>query len=457
MKHILILFSFIALFINTVVAKDLDTYVTINRFYDIEAKKHYVEVSYFVPSSLVAFKKNNNQLYQGKLKTSIVISKNEKIVNSKLYVLQSLEYNSLERVSASMKDVVRLYIPTNDTLNLVIVIEDLNDTTSKFNSEIDIFLKEKGGAFLSDIMLITSADKSKKQNPFTRNGLLVIPKFLNYYPTEITEVKFYTEFYQRETLDKYLVRYLITNEEGIFVDGYASHKRIDSKEYASIISGFEISKLPSGNYYIFMELKDSSNLVIARKRTFFQRSNKSEKVVENVIEQKGELEVITNNFAKKYDLVNIKHHINALAPIANTFEYATIQGFENSDDIEQMQNYFFSFWKGKNLKDPEAAWMAYAQKLQHVENSFTNMNQRGYETDRGIIYLMHDKPDFKKLYRRDGQEFWVWNYERIDQQGNVYFVFLNRNSISDDFQIVHSTLRNEIYSKYWADFIENEL
>jgi GWxTD domain-containing protein len=457
MKSIFILFSFIALMTNISLAKDLDTYITVNRFYDIVAKKHYVEISYFIPSTFVAFEKNSNQLYQGKLKTSIVVANKNEIVNSKIYILQSTEYNSLDRISADLKDVVRLYVPVEDTLSLAISIQDVNDTSASFYSEIDIFVKEKESGFLSDIMLINSADKSKKINPFSRNGLSVMPKFLNYYPTEIKEVKFYTEFYQKETFDKYLVRYLITNEEGVFVDGYASHKRIDSQAYASIVSGFDISELPSGNYYLFMELKDSSNNIIERKRTFFQRSNKAENVVKNVNEQKGELAVITNNFAKKYNLANIKHHINALGPIANTFEIATINSFEYSDNLEQMQNYFFSFWKGRNANSPEAEWMAYAKTLQYVEKTFTNMTERGFETDRGIVYLMNGKPFFDKLYRRNGQEFWVWNYERIDNQGDVYFVFLNKNSITDDFEMVHSSLKNELYDKGWAEFIRDEL
>lgn len=457
MKLVIILFSFFTLILNITLANELDSYVTVNRFYDLETKQHYVEVSYFVPSSVVYFEKNAKQLYQGKLKTSIVISNKEEIINSKVYILQTEEYNSLENISTNLKDVVRLYVPSNDTLNLAIKIEDVNDFTSSYSSSVALYVKEKENAFLSDVMLITSANKSEMLNPFTRNGLVVMPKFLNYYPTEIKELKFYTEFYQKNSLSKYLVRYLITNEEGVFVEGYASHKRIDSQQYTSIVSGFDISKLPSGNYYLFMELKDSANVIIERKRTFFQRSNKSENSIKNVNEQKGELAVITNNFAKKYNLVNIKHHLSALAPIANTFEYSTIQGFEDSEDVEQMQNYFFSFWKGKNSKEPEAEWMAYAKTLQYVENTFTNLNDRGYETARGIVYLMHGKPFLEKRYRRDGKEFWLWNYERIDNQGNVYFIFLNSSSISDDFKMVHSSLRNELYDKYWADFIKNEL
>lgn len=457
MKSIISLISFLVLTVNFAWANDLDSYVIVNRFYDLDAKQHYIEVSYFVPSSVVVFEKNDKQLFQGKLKTSVIISNKKEVVNSKVYVLQTPSYNKLEDISADLKDVVRLYVPVNDTLNLSINIQDVNDSTSSYKSDLDIFINNKKDAFLSDIMLINSANKNLIATPFTRNDLLVLPKFLNYYPTEINEIKFYTEFYQSKSLNKYLLRYLITNEEGVFVEGYASHKRIDSREYASIVSGFDISKLPSGNYYLFMELKDSANAIVERKRTFFQRSNKAENTVENVHEQKGELAVITNNFARKYNLANIKHHISALGPIANTFEYASIQGFENSENLEQMQNYFFSFWKGRNPDEPEAEWMAYAKVLQYVENTFTSMSQRGFETDRGIVYLMHGKPFLEKLYNRDGNEFWIWNYERINDQGNVYYVFLNRDNISDDFQLVHSTLKNELYDETWADFIENEM
>lgn len=458
MKSICLLFSFLMLSVLNIFASDLEAYVTINRFFQPDTKQHYVEVSYMVPTQLFSFKQNENNLFQAKLKVNIVLSKGGKLVNSQNYILESTEFKDLNIANYIMKDVVRISAPINDTLELSIEIEDVNVVDFKYESTVDIFIPETKDVFISDIMLVNKVEETNIETPFNRNNIYVLPKFLNYYPTEITEIKFYCEFYQINKEDNYFVRYLLTDEEGVYIDGYASFNRIEKMQYKPIISGFNIEKLPSGNYYLFVELKDSKNNIVERKRTFFQRNNKSNITVENIHSQKDELAVITNNFAKKYDLENIRHHTLALAPIAGVFERATIESFRNSDDLEQMQNYFFSFWKSKNIKDPEAEWMVYAKKLQHVENTFTTLSNRGFETSRGSLYLTYGEPQHTQLHRDDNiGEFWVWNYERLNGEGNVFFIFTNTDNITDDFKLVHTTLKGEVYDKFWAEYIKNEL
>lgn len=441
---------------NYIYANTLDTYITINRFFQIETKQNYIELSYFIPSNVVEYKLNENNKIQAKLKISLRIIKDDKEISSKVYVLQSQEFNTFNDINSNLKDVIKLLAPANDTVSLKIDIMDINNVNSSFNRTTDIYIPEAKNIFLSDIMLISKANKNELDNPFNRNGLLVMPKFLNYYPTEITDIKFYCEFYQLKQKQNYFVRYLLTNEDGIYVDGYASHKRIEKKSYDAIISGFDISKLPSGNYYLYIELKDENNEIVEIKRTFFQRNNKNKDVVKNKNIQKNELEVITNNFARKYNLANIRHHCLALAPISSTFERATLESFKNSTDTTLMQNYFFSFWKERNPKEPEAEWMAYAKKLQFVEKTFTTISNRGYETARGVIYLTFGKPEDTKLYRK-GEEFWLWNYEKLNGQGNVYFIFVNKDKITDDFVLEHTSLKGQIHSKKWSDFLKNEM
>lgn len=443
-------------FVNSISANTLDSYITVNRFFQIETKQHYVEVSYLVPANLVQFSQNHNGKFQAKLKVFLSINKGDKVLSKKEYLLQTSEYNNLSEVKTNLKDVIRLFTPTEDTVNLKIRISDVNNVESYFISDVDIFIPKTNNVLLSDIMLISSAENSKIKSPFNRNNVLVIPKFLNYYPTEIEKIQFYCEFYQLENLENYFVRYLLTDEKGVYIDGYASYKRIEKKSYEVMISGFDISKLPSGNYYLYIELKDDNNNIVEIKRAFFQRNNKNKDVVENIHTKKDELEVITNNFAKKYDLGNIRHHCLALAPISNSFEKATLESFKNSEDIELMQNYFFSFWKERNPSEPEAEWMAYAEKLQFVEKKFTTLSNRGYETSRGIVYLMYGPPDDSRLYRKN-VEFWLWNYEKLKGQGNVYFIFVNRDKITDDYVLEHTTLRGELNNKKWAEFIKNDL
>lgn len=442
---------------SAVLAQSLDVFLTVNRFYQPEVQDHYLEMSFLVPAAAVNYPLNKNNKHQAQLKVSFQLQGTTSFSNTKTYLLQSPEYSSLLNATTNLTDLIRLEVPQDDTLTLNVTIEDIHKKTS-FSKELEIYIPKTKPAFLSDIMLINNAANEDKNNVFTRNELQIVPKFLNYYPTEIEEIKFYCEFYQIDQKENYLVSYLLTNEAGLYVDGYAGHKKIVQKNYEAIITGFDINKLPSGNYYLFISLKNSKNEVVEIKRTFFQRNNKNELAVENVNEKTNELSVITNNFARKYDLRNIKHHLAALTPIADMFEEASIEGLKTSDNLEQLQNYFFSFWTQKDKKDPESAWNAYAKKLQHVESVYTNNTYRGYETARGRVYLRYGEPYRENLKRRsrDG-EFWLWNYENILGQANVYFIFENRSNISDDFVLVHTSLRGEIFDKEWAEYLKNEL
>ena len=459
MKLLLIKLSLVFLIFNTVSANTLDTYLTLNRFYQNESKQHYIEVSFLVPAGMVNFAQNPNSKYQAKLRVKMLVSNSTKIVSSKEYILQTNEYPNINSFFPDLKDVVRLFVPEKDTLIFSCSLVDVNDTSLKFETKIDVYIPETKDAFLSDIMLVNNVNENNSTSVFSRNNMELIPKFLNYYPTEISRINFYNEFYQPNKKEDYFVRYLLTDEEGIYIDGYASYKRIEAKPYEVIISGFNIEKLPSGNYYMYIELKDSKNNIVELKRRFFQRNNKNKDiVVENIHTQKNELEVITHNFARKYNLANIKHHIQALKPIAGYFEKSTIESFEKSEDLVQMQNYFFSFWKAKNKTNPEAEWMAYAEKLKYVEDTYTTMNERGFQTPMGIVYLIYGEPFYKRLHRKKGQkEFWVWNYEELKGQGNVYFIFQNFDNITDDFRLVHTSLKGELFDKKWAEFIKNEL
>lgn len=456
MKQFFVLNILLLSFSFNLNAQKLDAFVTVNRFYQAEAKEQYVEIAYLVPAGAVNYVLTKDKKYQAKLKVNFNIDNQKGFVNNKTYVLQTPLYQNLNDVRENLSDVIRLNTPAKDTIVLSIRIEDVNDS-SFYETKMDVYIPETREAFLSDIMLINQINAEQKNNAFSRNNMVIVPKFLNYYPTEVNEIRFYTEFYQLTKKENYLVSYLITNEEGLYVDGYAAHKKIIEKDYEAIIGGFDISKLPSGNYYLFVELKDSKNEAIERKRTFFQRNNKNKDVVENKNLKKNELDVITNNFAKKYDLRNIKHHILALDPIADYFERASIIGMSESEDLVQMQNYFYSFWTQRNAKDPEAAWKEYAEKLQYVEKTFNNMNNSGYETARGRVYLKYGKPYREKLNRSGDQgEFWVWNYESIEGQSDVYFIFVNRNKVTDDFVLVHTSLRGQLYDKVWAEYLKNE-
>lgn len=439
-------------------ANDLDVFWKANRFYEPQTQQAYAELVYFVPGNALTYSPNAQGNYQAKVNLNIQVKQKGKTLYSKAFLLQTKSYAQKPQWVENITDLLRIPIATEDTVILYITMQDISSQNSFADSVQIIFPKAKS-FFSSDLVLISEATPKQENNAFVKNELTIVPKFLNYYPTEITEIKFYSEIYQTDSLKKMLYTYLLTDENGLLIANYATHRKIEKQKYTMIVGGFNIEKLSSGNYYLFAELKNDKGKVLERKRTYFQRYNKSEKAEENKLKKdKNELGVISNNFARKYDLRNIKHHLLALMPIATIFERASLEGIAKTDNVEQMQNYFYSFWAERNPQNPELEWKTYAEKLQYVEKNFTTAFERGYETPRGSVYLLYGKPFHAKLYNKKNKgEFWVWNYEQIGQQSNVYFVFLNNSNITDDFKLVHTSLKGYIYSKEWAEYIKNEL
>ena len=188
------------LFFHCMQAASLDVFYTINRFYQIEEQKSYIEVSYLVPFNAVTYETNENKQLQAKLKVDFLLKNNEEVVYQKKYILQTPTYSSATEINQNLTDLVRLLAITDDTLTLAFSVTDMQDTTRTFYNQTAIFIPLVREASLSDIMLINSAESTNEKSAFERNDLLVIPKFLNYYPNDVTTLQFYCEFYQKTYL-----------------------------------------------------------------------------------------------------------------------------------------------------------------------------------------------------------------------------------------------------------------
>ena len=49
----------------------------------------------------------------------------------------------------------------------------------------------------------------------------------------------------------------------------------------------------------------------------------------------------------------------------------------------------------------------------------------------------------------------IWRYDILEGQGNIEFLFIERDTFDDEFQLVHSNLNNEMYSREWAQILRD--
>lgn len=443
------LFQFVYLQANT-----LDFYFTVKRYFEVESQQNYIELAYLIPGNVIYYKENS----PNKLQASILVvvdvknNKNEVIFNH-AYIVNSPIYSNNPDALANISDV--LHIPmTQDSLELIIQALDLNDSTMYFSDKLSLNTLEEKNTVLSDVALVAQKSPQIPGDVFNKGDFNLLPKFINYYPSTIDKLAFYVETYQKNENNKGLFKYFISDENNVVIDKYSNFKKTNAASFDALYSEIDIKTLPSGNYYLYVELRDSANIVLDRKRMYFQRYNTNPIEMDNT--DYYELNVIKSNFAKKYDLRNITHHLKALKPIADDFEIAAIEGALKASTIDILQNYFYSFWSKRDAKNPEQRWKEYAEKLQYVEQEFGNSMIEGHETSRGRVYLQYGKP-LERIERNTPQygQIEIWRYEQIDKQGNVEFLFVGSDLYDDEFQLVHSSLNNEIFNKEWSQILKS--
>lgn len=454
MKRILFTALYLCFFFH-IQANSLDCYLTVKRYYANTDQVDYVELSYLIPGNIVSYSNINKTELQAKLLIQVdILDKENETIFKHTYLLKSPIYKEGTNTLGNLSDVLNIPL-SKDSVSLLFQILDLNDSTKYFADNIKLNQLEKKSAFLSDVSLVSNKTEGKEGDLFYKNGQILVPKFINYYPSEITNLGFYVEAYLENSSKNYLMKYFISDENNVILEKYSNFKKLSNKDTELLYAEFDISTLPSGNFYIYVELKDTANSLIDRKRMYFQRVNKASVEELDKIDY-YELDVINKNFAKKYDLKNIVHHLKALKPIANDLEKAAIDGVIASGKIELMHNYFFNFWMDRDKKNPEDFWKEYADLLQFVEKEFGNSLMEGHETERGRVYLQYGKP--KEKIARNTQQFGrieFWTYDEILGQGEVHFLFIESPNSNDEYRLIHSNLNGEIFNKDWAQYLKN--
>jgi GWxTD domain-containing protein len=445
--------TFSILFISTATANTINVQWVHKKYFHPQQNKHYVEIYFSIPGNEVNYVTQPDKSLRASLIVSVEVFRKDERVAAENFILNSPTYKSVENGFIDLNDLVRLEVP-EDSLQVVFKVTDRTNPAFFHSGVRDIVIEEKKEAFLSDVMPVSEFIVSNdEQNSFFRNGKIIMPKFYLFYPTDANRLNFYVEFYQPDAEKSYLIRYLLTDDNSVVINQYSGFKKIKAVAFDALLTGFDISTLPSGNYNLFVELRDEENKIIERKKIYFQRSNRKENT-----EALGynELDVITKNFARKYDLHNIIHHTKALKAIADDFEKAAIDGLVREGNLEKLQNYFFTFWKKRDPANAEALWMSYAEKLKFVEEKFKTTTERGFETERGRVYLKYGPP-VERVERPNSPigQYEVWYYEFLNNQTAVYFVFVNQNRITEEFFMVHSNLVGEIFSRSWAERIKN--
>ncbi|HRZ77376.1 MAG TPA: GWxTD domain-containing protein, partial [Bacteroidales bacterium] len=202
------------------------------------------------------------------------------------------------------------------------------------------------------------------------------------------------------------------------------------------------------NYLLVTEVRNSRNEKVAGNEVFFQRINPN---VQLSLEDIRVLDVRSSFVEEISRTDTLAAYIRTLLPISTEMERVFAEKHLASADLALMQQYFLNFWLERNELNPRAAWLEYRASVAHVDQHFSTPIKKGYETDRGMVYLKYGPPNTiaESHHEPSAYPYEIWHYYQLKNQTNKKFVFCSRDNVTNDFELIHSDAIGEVNNYRW--------
>lgn len=415
----------------------------------------YIETYLSVSGQSVNYVKNAAGKYQAKIEISLAFKQNNEIKHADKYNLLSPELTDTLQTSFNFLDQQRIQL-NNGNYEFEFSIADKNSDSKAFKSVQQVSVEYYPNIVsVSDIELVDSYKKTETKSALTKSGYEIIPFVNDYYPASVATLKFYAEIYNTSKVLKdepFLVSYFIeTTESKRVIEKFRSFKKETPREINVVLSEFPIEELPSGNYNIVVEVRNKNNDIIAFKETAFQRNNNIA-VTASGADMDFRSINISNTFTSKFTSRDtLQEYIKSLRPISNANETTFEDNQLKIADVELMQKFLYNFWVSRNEENPEKAWLDYRGQVDITNKKFSCMNRKGYESERGRVFLQYGPPDAMQQFpsEPDAYPYEIWQYYKLQTQTNRKFVFYDTDLVSNCPTLLHSDATGEIFEDQW--------
>lgn len=418
---------------------------------------HYVETYLNITGHSVKYIDEGNGL-SAKLEITQIIKKGEDIIAFEKYVLNSQPL--VDSLAIDIKDQKRFGLEAGN-YTFEISMLDLNKAEAepvKFEKKFTVREMDKG-LHISDIELLESIKPSEVKSNITKAGYDLIPYVDNFYPEEMEKLAFYGEIYNsNKTLGedaKFYVAYQIEDAENFTpVVGLSSVDKMNTAAVVPLVKFIDIKDLSTGKYRLAIKIVNRSNEEVSIQYVYFSRLN----MINNTdITEFREVDIKSTfvNLFTSEDTLDM--HIASLRPLTSPLERRIMDNDMENFDFDTKKQFFYKFWSSRNETDPEDEWNLYKNELRIVEKMFGTRTMRGFETDRGRIYLKYGAPD--QVENRPSEPssypYTVWQYYRIAQFTNRFFVFYNPDLATDNYVLLHSDMQGEVANYNWQAMLTN--
>ncbi len=354
---------------------------------------------------------------------------------------------------------MKRYVLENGDYQIEVSIEDMLNPGSakKYHSNFKMDYQADALA-ISDVELLASikdAGPGSEVNPMAKGSHIFEPMPTNYFAKTDELILFYFEVYNT---DKAIGGdYLQT----IFIDDADTKDREEKisvlnkrKQPAPIdvsVHKVDIKSLPTGNYNLVIEIRNRNRELLTKRSIPFQRSNPYLNVSKLDVAT-GDLS-LNDEFVGKLSVEELVYSLKAIMMQVDKTDGEHVKMITSERNENAMRLYLFSYWIKENHNNPEAQYNAYMKVARQVDNSFANGFGRGFETDRGYIFLKYGAPNNTVFEENDPSappyEIWFYNQFPKTGQNNVKFLFYNPSLTTNGHVLLHSTARGENNNPRW--------
>ncbi|MGB0167232.1 MAG: GWxTD domain-containing protein [Luteibaculum sp.] len=350
----------------------------------------------------------------------------------------------------------RLQVPSG-ILRVKINMVDLgkNDSlnTTNFTERVVVDDKKNFAVHLSDMLFIGDVLPGNNNSPFYRNGNILVPYLNDYFPTDLNKLLFYTEIYNSQQQfpgGQFAYAYQILHPETKDVIKESQKlKRAKTSAVVPVLGSFDLKEIASGKYILRFEVRNTLNETVVYQEKAFYRQNSD---YQPSLLELEEISLQNSFIGSVKDDSTLNYYLSCLQPIASRNENIFLSDPEKMlPDTEQKQRYFLNFWLQRNSTQPSLAWYQYKKEVDVVDKLFSTSIKRGYESDRGRVYLKYGQPNSRMERPSEPVSFpyEIWHYDQIESFLNVRFVFYNPNIATNDYQLLHSDMRGELRNPNW--------
>lgn len=395
-------------------------------FYAPSSQMPYVETYLSFDAWTMVFAEVPEGGYRATVEVTMVMKQGDSICHVKKYDLNSPTVQTLENMNFNFVDVQRFPV-RNGIYDLEVTLRDKGSEKGPVTvAEKLVVNHDDLHPMLSSVQLMASARPTVQENILSRGGYDMEPYVSDFVPEQVSQLNFYYEIYNIDMeLGKgafLALAFIEQQETGTRFEAQRSMHRHNSAPFVPVYGSLDISQLPSGNYNLVVELRNSDNELMLYKKLPFFRSNPGVKIEEPS-------DFVATFVGGYTDEEQLNVYLDALYPLATERERDVVRELIRRPGLEEKQAFLYRFWMVRNALNPESEWLKYKERVDYVQANFSYPKTMGIHTDRGRVYLQYGPPDFV----RDEKNFVSTRKIGVTHSGKASDMQLTGNQREDQF------------------------